>query len=347
MSEVVDLYVGGQDGYAFYRIPAMVVTPKGTILAFCEARKNNCHDDGDIDLVVKRSSDLGRTWSPMQLVFEEGGDAPITIGNPCPIVDPKTGVVHLVLTRNNERAFYSFSTDDGRTFAPLREITNDVRKGEYPWKRLGTGPGHGMITSDGTLVVPTWLNDRRYKEIDGSKKRVRNDYRTVLLMSKDQGQNWQVSQPAPVENSNESMVTESPDGSWRVDMRVVDRQMRTNIRTHDRGQTWDKPRLMTMLVSPVCQASCLSLPLEQGKSGLVFSSPAGTARERLTVRLSEDDGATWPYARLICKERSAYSDLALLPDGSIGLLYERGKGFYSERLAFVRFSLAWLRSGPG
>lgn len=347
VSEEVDLYVGGQDGYACYRIPALVVTINGTILAFCEARKNNCHDDGDIDLVLKRSSDLGRTWSPMQLVFEEGGDAPITIGNPCPIVDMETGVIHLVLTRNNKRAFYSSSTDDGQAFAPLREITEDLKQADFEWQRLGTGPGHGMITGDGTLVVPTWLNYRLYKKVDGSQKCIRNDYRTVLLMSCDQGQSWQVSRVAPVENSNEAMITESPDGNWRLDMRVVERKMRTTARTQDQGWTWSTPKPLPMLPDPVCQASCLRIPLGDGKTGLVFSNPASNTRERLTVRLSEDDGETWPYARLVCTGRSAYSDLALLNDGSIAMLYERGINRYNERLTFVRFNLGWLRDDPG
>src|SRR5437763_13318457 len=99
---VTDLYVGGAGGYHSYRIPALVATNKGTLLAFCEARKNSGRDDGDIDLVVRRSRDGGKTWSAMTLVHEEGGDAPITIGNPSPVEDRRTGEIHLIFSRNNQ-----------------------------------------------------------------------------------------------------------------------------------------------------------------------------------------------------------------------------------------------------
>ncbi|MCL4695405.1 MAG: glycoside hydrolase, partial [Candidatus Hydrogenedentes bacterium] len=101
--EPVDVYVSGEDGYHTYRIPALVVTNTGALLAFCEGRKNSASDAGDIDLLLKRSTDSGATWSDPQIVHEEGGEAEITIGNPCPIVDTDTGRVHLLFTRNNAR----------------------------------------------------------------------------------------------------------------------------------------------------------------------------------------------------------------------------------------------------
>jgi len=93
--EPVPLFVAGEGGYHTYRIPAIVVSARGAMLAFCEGRKTSARDDGDIDLLVRRSLDGGRTWQPVQLVHEEGGDQPITVGNPCPI-PAADGTIHLL-----------------------------------------------------------------------------------------------------------------------------------------------------------------------------------------------------------------------------------------------------------
>ena len=122
------VYVSGEEGYHTFRIPALVVTTKGTLLAFCEGRKDNRRDHGDIDLLLKRSTDLGRTWESMQLVHEEGGTRKITIGNPCPVVDRDTGTVWLSFCRDNDEVFITHSSDDGRTWAEPSEITGAVKK---------------------------------------------------------------------------------------------------------------------------------------------------------------------------------------------------------------------------
>src|SRR5689334_18172966 len=96
------VFQAGEDGYHTYRIPALIATAKGTLLAVCEGRKTARGDAGDIDMLLKRSTDGGKTWSKQQLVHEEGGDQKITIGNPCPVVDHETGMVWLPLTRNND-----------------------------------------------------------------------------------------------------------------------------------------------------------------------------------------------------------------------------------------------------
>jgi sialidase-1 len=156
----MDLYVGGEAGYHSYRIPALVVTKKGTLLAFCEARKNSSRDDGDIDLVVRRSADGGGTWSALALVYEEGGDAPITIGNPSPVQDRRTGVIHLLFTRNNQPVFSKHSRDEGATWSDPVELTGVLRGFDFAWARVGAGPGHAIQLRSGRLIVPVWLNDR-------------------------------------------------------------------------------------------------------------------------------------------------------------------------------------------
>ena len=119
----VDLFVSGEGGYHTYRIPALAVMPGGTVVALAEGRKTSSSDRGDIDLVMRRSTDHGRTWSDMRLVYEEGGAAPTAIGNPTPVVDHATGTLHLLFSRNNQRLFVMTSRDDGVTFSGPRDIT--------------------------------------------------------------------------------------------------------------------------------------------------------------------------------------------------------------------------------
>ena len=138
----VDVFQSGTEGYRTYRIPAVVLSNKGTVLAFCEGRKTSSSDAGDIDLMLRRSTDGGRTWQPMQLVYEEGGTAKITIGNPCPVVERTTGTIWLPFCRNNDRVFITKSTDDGLTWNKPIEITRQVKKPEWRW--YATGPGHGI-----------------------------------------------------------------------------------------------------------------------------------------------------------------------------------------------------------
>ena len=134
-----DVFVAGQGGYHTYRIPALVRTTKDTLLAFCEGRKNNRRDHGDLDLVLRRSRDGGRTWSRQQVVYEEGGAAEVTIGNPAPVVDQDTGVIWLPFCRDNDRVLMTHSNDDGLTWTPPIDITDDVKEPDWTWYATGTG----------------------------------------------------------------------------------------------------------------------------------------------------------------------------------------------------------------
>ena len=156
--EQVDLFVAGEGGYHTYRIPALAVMPGGTVVALAEGRKTGSSDAGDIDLVMRRSTDHGRTWSDMRLVYEEGGSAPITIGNPTPVVDRQTGTLHLLFSRNNQRLFVMTSRDDGATFSEAKEITSAAKEFDFDWTRLGPGPTAGLQLPSGRLLAPIWLN---------------------------------------------------------------------------------------------------------------------------------------------------------------------------------------------
>ncbi len=132
----VAVFISGTDGYHTFRIPSVIATPKGSLLASCEGRKSNRRDHGDLDLVMKRSTDAGKTWGPLEIIYEEGGDTKITIGNPCPVIDESTGRIWMPFCRNNDDVLVTFSNDDGQTWSKPVEITNDVKKPEW----AGTPP---------------------------------------------------------------------------------------------------------------------------------------------------------------------------------------------------------------
>lgn len=318
-----DIFTSGVGGYHTYRIPALVVTPRGTLLAFCEGRKTSRRDDGDIDLLMRRSVDEGQSWEPAGVVHEEGGDAAITIGNPCPVVDQETGTVHLLFTRDNLRAFHTASEDDGKTWSSPIEITAALRDFAFPWTRIGTGPGHGIQLAGGRLVVPVWLNERKG-----------TNYRSAVVISDDQGKTWLpaglVSGKVP--DTNECMVAAFPDGSLYLSMRAQDIPFRHVSRSLDEGKTWTGPVRDEDLPGPVCQASVLV-----GANGALYlAGPAGAGRRGMTVRRSDDRGEHWVWRQAVWTGPSAYSDLAWGPSGALIGLCERGMENYYEKISFFR-----------
>ena len=337
----VEVFRSGQDGYHTYRIPALIVTKQGTLLAFCEGRHSGGGDSGDIDLLLKRSRDGGRTWSAAQLVADFGED---TLGNPAPVVDRKTGAIVLLMTRNpgkvTERqivegtgngtrtVWLSRSTDEGVTWTPPVEITSTTKAPDWTW--YATGPGNGIQLRDGRLVVAC------DHIVAGSKA-----MHSHVIISDDGGRTWTLGGSAS-DRTNESAVVELQDHSLMLNMRSYHGQNRRAVATsQDRGRTWSGLAIDEALIEPVCQASLISL----GKGRLLFSNPADTKRVRMTVRLSRNDGQSWPVARLVHEGPAAYSSLASLKDGRIGLLYERGESRAYDVITFARFDRRWLESG--
>jgi sialidase-1 len=336
----VPVFVSGEGGYHTYRIPSVIVTPKGTVLAFCEGRKAGRGDAGDIDLVLKRSTDGGKTWGKAQVVWDDGEN---TCGNPCPVVDAKTGTVWLLLTHNlgtdteaaivggkskgTRTAWVTSSTDDGATWAKPVEITKDVKKPGWTW--YATGPGVGIQLKGGRLLIPC------DSKSDGGKVR-----ESHVIYSDDGGKSWKLGGVVGP-NCNECQAVELADGSVVLNMRSFAGNNRRLVATSkDGGETFSKPVEDRELVEPVCQASILRLPGEKG--GILFSNPASTKREKMTVRLSLDGAATWPHAKQLHAGPAAYSCLTVLPDGEIGCLYERGDKNAYETITFARFPRTWL-----
>jgi sialidase-1 len=336
-----DVFVSGQGGYHTYRIPALVTSTKGTLLAFCEGRKTGRGDAGDIDLLLRRSTDGGKTWLPQQLVHEEGGDAKITIGNPCPVVDEDTGVIWLPFCRDNKDVFVTSSSDDGKTWSKPVNITAGVKKETWGW--YATGPGNAIQLKrgphKGRLVIPC---DHRV----GVDKKSGDDMYSHVIYSDDHGKTWQLG-GVTAAKMNECAVVELADGSLMLNMRSYrGKGQRAVAISKDGGLTWSEPLDDATLVEPVCQASFIRLrqPTNATGGALLVSNPA-TAKERrqLTVRLSEDEGKTWKASRLLHEGPAAYSCLAALSDGAIGCLFENGAKSAYERITFARFDEAWLR----
>jgi sialidase-1 len=345
------VFTAGKEGYHTYRIPAVLLTSKGTLLAFCEGRKDNRSDHGDLDLVLKRSADGGKTWGPLELVYEEGGTKKITIGNPCPVVDETNGTIWLPFTRDNDDVFVTHSSDDGKSWAKPVKITADVKDSAWGW--YATGPGVGIQLRrgphQGRLVIPC---DHRLQ----GKTSVGLGGRSHVIYSDDHGQTWKKGAPTDW-GMNECQVVELADGRLLLNMRsYLKRGRRAIAFSKDGGETWGPIRDDEALIEPVCQASLIAYrPKLPGSDGIVpvsgvepllFSNPASTkSRHRLTIRLSEDEGQTWPVSRLLHAGPAAYSSLVTLPDGTIGCLYEAGKGNAYETIRFSRVSMEWLRGG--
>ena len=333
--DFVDVFFHGKEGYHTFRIPALIVTRDGTLLAICEGRKTSSADHGDVDLVLKRSNDGGKNWGPVELIYEEGGDKKITIGNPCPVVIRETGEIWLPFTRDNDDVFVASSSDDGRTWSKPRKITADVKKPNWNW--YATGPGNAIQLErgkfKGRLVIPC---DHRVK----GKPR-REATRSHVFYSDDHGHSWKLGGVTDF-LMNECAVVELSDGTLMLNMRNYRRTGRRAVSfSADGGMTWSPCRDDPTLVEPVCQASLISDENpDDGKLRLLFSNPASTSgRHHLTVRMSTDEGKTWPDSRLLYMDSAAYSCLAALPCGDVGILFERD-GY--QRITFSRFKPDWI-----
>ncbi len=318
---LVDLFVSGEGGYHTYRIPALVVTKTGVLLAICEGRKTSRADHGDVDIVARRSTDGGASWGPLYLIHEEGGDAKTTIGNPCPVVDQQTGVIWLPLTRNNDDVLLTSSADDGATWTAPRVITSSVKRDDWTW--YATGPGNGIQLTRGPhrgrLVIPC---DHRIASIADRRK----SSRSHVIYSDDHGTTWQIGGVTDF-LMNECAVAELADGSLLLNMRsnrgVHCRGIATST---DGGLTWSDCTNAESLVEPVCQASMIRYTWGTAgdRSRLLFCNPASASgRQHLTVRVSYDEGRTWPRSRLLYGGSAAYSSLAALPARRAALLFER------------------------
>ncbi len=323
-------FTSGKEGYACYRCPTVAVSTQGTVLAFCEGRVNSHKDEDDMDVVLKRSTDGGRTWGPLQVLANDGR-------NPCkcqcPVVLP-SGRILLVWLWNkwvpskSERAtrevYVMCSDDDGVTWSKPRNITASVYQPDWRW--YGTGPCHAIVKRSephkGRIIVPARHNTKRDHMV------------SHVIYSDDNGETWRIGGSVPRPQTSECTVVELSDGALMLNSRNQndDEHHRVVSLSKDGGATFTETWLEKALVEPRgCQASLLfhSLNPVTGRGNILFSNPANAAvRSDGTLKLSEDDGRTWAkafrYAKKPAPNFTGYSDIAVMPCGGVGVLYERG-----------------------
>ena len=320
-------------------------------------------DWADIDLMLRRSTDGGRTWEPRRIITPPKQDRKATMDNPVAIVDQATGAVHFVFQMNYARLFYMRSDDDGLTFSAPVEITAAVEtvrtRDHYNWTVMAPGPGHALQMKNGRLVVPVWYSN-------GGGHAHRPSVAGVIY-SDDHGRTWHGGELVPpmLLNASETAAVQLADGRVMLLLRSEEPAYRHAVSFSADGATrWTTPVLHPDLYTPISFATAVRLTGSDGPGGrtrLLFVHPdshekrevitwwGGRPRENETIRLSYDEGKTWPLAKSIEPGRAGYADIAVGKDGMIYCLYERGYvdgNQLNERyFTCARFNLEWLTDG--
>lgn len=353
------VFKSGTEGHKSYRIPAIVALSNGDLLAFAEGRVNNSADFGDINIVMKRSKDKGKTWGELTMLVDQTS---LQAGNPAPVIDlqdpayPK-GVVYLFYNTGNNHeneirkgngvreVWFIRSFDLARTWSEPVNITSMVHKplqsGVNPaynfkedWRSYANTPGHAMQFQKGKykgrIVIPA-------NHSAGPPQPQFRDYRAHAFYSDDHGKTFQLSPSIEIEGSNESIATELSNNRMLMSIRNQRGDIRNRILAYSSsgGEKWDTTYFDQQLIDPVCQGSLLSIGYKRGKA-IIASSNAADQRERnnLTIKISNDEGKSWSRSILVDinetakNDWTAYSDLVLINKKTIGILYERNN--YAE-----------------
>ena len=371
-----DLFEARQGGYHVYRIPGLLVTRKGTVIAHCEARKGQGGDWDPIDICMRRSLDGGLTWEEPYVAMDHrmfGTEDPVN--NFTCIADRKTGDVHVLFCNNYARVYYMSSNDDCLTFTDPVEFTTvfEEFRETYPWQVIAVGPGHSIQLANGRLIACVWMSDGSSGEF-GKGRPGHRPSEVAVVYSDDHGQTWHagefvVRNEEKFRHPNETCAVQLSDGRVLLNTRSESDTHRRIISVSADGATqWSDPVFDNDLLEPICMGSIIGFDRSGYK--IVFANPGvlertmegGPAsfgvepeakgriydRKDLTVRLSEDDCGNWSASRLLEDGPSGYSDLAVLEDGTLLCLYECGivKRMFDDRyLRLARFNLDWVQSG--
>jgi sialidase-1 len=339
--ESTDVFVERTGGYFAYRIPAIETAADGSLLAFAEARKYNLDDPGfgnqDIDLVCRRSHDGGKSWSPMILIEDPGERW--SAANPATVVDRTNGRVWLLYLRckpgrNTETArpgtddsqvLARTSDDHGTTWSDPIDLTRVSRDFNDPkWRCSVVGPGGMIQDRRGRLLAACWKF---------------GPFGNFALFSEDHGKTWRRSAPVPGDAGDECQLVELVSGRLFMDIRQETGASRSFSTSDDGGKTWS-PHRAGLPVSPVACAieRYTSKAAGDDRDRIVWTGPKGPDRQNLVVRISEDEGRTFPVERLIASGPAAYSDLTILKDRSLGVLWERGADHGYQFITFTRLT---------
>ncbi|WP_040480114.1 sialidase family protein [Mariniradius saccharolyticus] len=349
------VFQSGKEGHAVYRIPAILALPNGDLLAFAEGRVNGSADFGDVNLVMKRSRDQGKTWSSLETLVDYDS---LQAGNPAPVVDmldpdfPK-GVVFLFYNTGNNHEYdirlnkgvrevwMMKSFDFGHTWEEPENITLKVHRPNNPqfnplyqhsegWRHYANTPGHAFQFQEGKykgrIYVPA-------NHSVGPPQQNFEEYRAHGFFSDDHGKSFKISESVYLPGSNESIGAELSGGRMIMSIRNQRGDIRQRILAYssDGGNSWEEIRFEEALPDPVCQGSILAIGQSDGKTILAHSNASDpNDRNNLTIKISFDEGKSWP--KVIPIDRTddpkkvswtAYSDLVSLNGSTLGILYER------------------------
>lgn len=363
----VPVYTSGTEGYTTFRIPAIIKSPNGELLAFAEGRVNNSGDFGNIDIVLKRSKDHGKTWSNLMVVADNGN---MQAGNPAPVVDladpdyPQGRIFLFYNTGNNhegeiskgngvKNCFYKTSVDGGLTWSSPTDITLQVHRPNQPiinpqynysedWRCYANTPGHAMQFQSGIFKGRIFIAANHSA---GTPKKGAKHYVAHGYYSDDHGRTFHLSNSLSILGSNESIAVELSGNKLMMNSRNQSADVKARIVSisKDGGATWDTTYFDSNLIDPVCQGSIINIGEKHGKNLLAFCNNADIhQRNNLTLQISYDEGKTWKKKFLIYKNQSellqnfdysGYCDLISLDSKQIGILFEK------ENYASISFSI--------
>ncbi len=364
------VFVAGAEGHKSYRIPAIITLPGGKLLAFCEGRVNDAGDFGDIDIVMKTSSDHGRTWSHLKTVVDADS---LQAGNPAPVIDmadpsfPAGRIFLFYNTGNNHEAelrkgkglrqvWYKTSADGGITWSNAVTITLQVHKPLQPainpayhfsedWRSYANTPGHATQFSTGKYKGRIFVAANHSA---GDPQPHFTDYSAHGFYTDDHGNSFRLSADLPMPGGNENMAVQLSADRLMLNYRNQKGDVKARIVaiSSNGGDTWDTAYFDKNLPDPVCQGSILQAGKYRGKPVLAFCNAADTARRNhLTVRISFDEGKTWAQNYLIDQapegnkgDYTAYSDIVSLAANKLGVLYEKDN--YKEIVFWI---VSWKR----
>lgn len=342
------VYAPGDYGSTNYRIPAITTAANGSLVIMTDKRKYNSTDlPQDIDIVSRISEDNGKTWSePVTVAQGTGygkgfGDAVIMKAKSGKLVALFVGGTGLnsSTSTNPIRSYMSSSLDNGKSWTTPVDITSQIFASgcadpvRASWQASFFGSGHGLCLRNGRLMVVAAI-----REVTGGSL---NNY---AIYSDDEGETWNVSQRA-ISGGDEAKVVELNNGDILMSSRTTGNRLWA--KSSDKGVTWSSTGTWAEINGNACDADIVRYTSTidgYDKNRILHTLPNATDRSNVSMWLSYDEGNSWPVKKTLCAEKSAYSSITILPDGTIGV-YQEEDETNPYKMYYLNFSLEWLTSG--